>query len=342
MPRASERVHKRRMKRGIAVLAGVFACGCHAPADEGVGRQKSAVRGGAADRGDASVVAIYGEGIVLCTGTVISPRVIVTAAHCLHPDLLSGHNLSEVEIRVGSSAFFPDRHLAIADGVYHPDFDPANLNLLGNPDVGLIRLAEPIDVPPIAIHRGELLDELLVDAPLRIVGYGVTAFGEDDYGTKREATAQIKSIPEDSISLRPAAMCAGDSGGPYFFESGGQEHVVAVHSNGNCTTSSEGTRLDVVYESFVRPFVEQDCVADDYCLELCETIADPDCASGQGGAGGAGGAGGGDETGGSVPDDDDDQNDGCGVGGAGPSGWTSFFVLTALAAWSRTKRSRRR
>lgn len=337
MPRSSEHEHMQRMKRGIVVLAGMLAWGCHTPSDERVGREGAAVRGGAAARGDAAVVAIYGEAIVLCTGTVISPRVIVTAAHCLHPDLLSGHDLSEVEVRVGSSAFFPDRHLAIAEGVYHPDFDPTNLNLLGNPDVGLVRLAEPIDVPPVAIHRGELLDELLVDAPLRIVGYGVTAFGEDDYGTKREATAQIKSIPEDSISLRPAAMCAGDSGGPYLFESGGQEHIVAVHSNGNCTTTSEGTRLDAVYESFVRPFVEHDCVADGYCLELCETVADPDCASGLG----AGGAGGGDETGGATAEDDDQEEDGCRAATSKASGWTSLVVLGALAAWSRARGSRR-
>lgn len=203
----------------------------------------------------------------------------------------------------------------------------------------MIRLAEPIDVPPIAIHRGELLDELLVDAPLRIVGYGVTAYGEDDYGTKREAAAQIRRIPEDSISLRPAAMCAGDSGGPYFFESGGKEHIVAVHSNGNCTTSSEGTRLDVVYESFVRPFVEEDCVADGYCLELCETVADPDCASGEGGEGGVGG---GDGTGGSAAEDDDQQDDdGCSAASSKAPGWTSLFVLGALAAWNRTRSSRR-
>lgn len=99
------------MKRSIAALVGFLACGCLAPTEE-VARERSPVRDGAADRGDSAVVAIYGEEIVLCTGTVISPRVIITAAHCLHPDLLNGHDLSEVEVRVGSSAFFPDRHLA--------------------------------------------------------------------------------------------------------------------------------------------------------------------------------------------------------------------------------------
>jgi hypothetical protein len=43
-----------------------------------------AVTAGTADDGDDAVVALLMDGFAYCTGTAIAPRVVVTAAHCIH------------------------------------------------------------------------------------------------------------------------------------------------------------------------------------------------------------------------------------------------------------------
>ena len=66
--------------------------GCGGSPLERVGSGSSAIVGGEEDPGDPAVVAIYAAssaGSALCTGEVIAPRVVLTAAHCI-PDRLGG------------------------------------------------------------------------------------------------------------------------------------------------------------------------------------------------------------------------------------------------------------
>jgi MYXO-CTERM domain-containing protein len=339
-----------------ARMCAVWACsfcvaGCIG-GSEPIGRERVAVRMGVEDAGDPAVVSIYKEAVVLCTGTLVTPRVIVTAAHCLHPDMLNGTPIIDLEVRVGTSAFFPDGKLTIAEGTPHPDFDPSSLDLDGNPDVGVLRLAEPAVMPgaaepiaPLGTHHESIPALLVPGAPLRVVGYGVTAYGAMDYATKRQTNAAIDAIDVTSIELTPAVMCAGDSGGPYLFSHEGREYVVAVHSNGNCTSTSEGTPIATVYDSFVLPFIERDCVADGACLALCKNVVDPDCASdAEGGGGGSAGGDdddGGDDDGGGDGETDETDDGGCTVEGASTSPPDTGWLFVAFAATAVRLRRRR-
>lgn len=261
----------------IPWLALVGATGCALPA-ESVGAAASAVRSGTEDDADPAVVAVYIEETVLCSGTLVSPRVVVTAAHCLDPSYLGTHAISDIEVRFGKKLFSPDFIVNVVEGVSHPSYDIQQPFDSDAPDVAVLRLGAPVDVAPVDLPDDAATKALVYGAPLRVVGFGITAYGLEDYGTKRQATTKVNSLIEWSVKPSPALMCSGDSGGPYLLEAGGREVLAAVHSNGNCFSDNIGYRVDVLMSDFVLPFVEADCIEDGVCTRACRTVIDPDCA----------------------------------------------------------------
>ncbi|SRR5258706_12864651 len=154
--------------------------------------------------------------LVLCSGTLIAPTVVLTAGHCL--------TLHPVAARV---AIFPDGVdvviLDVARWEVHPDFD---LNRLAVADVAALVLAAPVtDVAPLT---------LVTVPPRRRLRGTIIGFGDDPEGTtgvKRAGRVRLGRCPravrkvgiapgqlDGSICWRPRRRgqdtCHGDSGGP--------------------------------------------------------------------------------------------------------------------------------
>ena len=185
-----------------------------------------------------------------CSGTLISPTVVLTAGHCTQAWLTEGTPEEELPVYVT----FEQNADRDPDDAYegtpvtHPDYDGFF------PDVGVVILEAPVEE---ITTYGKLPDEYLVDSlergtRLTAVGYGVQDFevgGEPPRPTgeltRYKATVRylgtngvdnglgsdrfIKT-KEASAGQGGEGTCFGDSGGPYFLDD--QRTIVAVTSFG--------------------------------------------------------------------------------------------------------------
>src|SRR5262249_46677693 len=146
----------RRTSIAATLLAGALGwVGCSSD----VRHSGNGIAGGIPDPGDPAVVGLLDGGKIMCTGTLIAPTTVLTAAHCLilvNPSaVLFGWDLGGGE------------QIGVLVSIAPPSY------VLGPPkhDRGLIRLRKPVSVPPLSIRRHGF-DATVVGAPLIVVGFG--------------------------------------------------------------------------------------------------------------------------------------------------------------------------
>jgi hypothetical protein len=228
---------------------------------------------------DPAVVALtVPSGAIFCTGTLISPSVIATAAHCIDDG-----GSAEFSAFFGSDTQDGEgARVTVLEKQQHLDW---NGNLSGGNDIGLLRLAFPADVTlPIPVNV-EPLDSHLGET-IRVVGFGINdpAEGTID-GKKRTGEQALASLSGDFFEAADdtVVLCNGDSGGPAFFSVGGVEALAGINSYtfGNCdvTRPSGYTNVSLFAEDFVIPWIEENdpaCGEDGLCARL-GCLDDPDC-----------------------------------------------------------------
>ncbi len=234
-----------KLARWLAGVGCVGAClGCSSDAPEDVGRSGSAITGGALDTGDPSVVAIVGAKGLDCTGTLVSPYLVLTAGHCTTADIVQGGS-----VVIGSSLAAPAASIPIARAVPHPQFD---LGSLTN-DVALLVLASAASPTPVALGTSAPA----VGESVEIVGWGVTSADASIDGKKRQGTTSITAVAATTfaVSAAPSQPCSGDSGGPALSSAGGSASIVGVTSHGDvgCVQGATYTRVDAYLASFIQP-----------------------------------------------------------------------------------------
>lgn len=219
-----------------------------------------------------------------CSGALIRPDVVLTAAHCVDRfgfpgALLTGAMVTTVD-RMPATLADPSwvRARRIVIHPYWPR-DPVYVN-----DLGFVELERPItDVTPAPI-RIRPLSAFDTGRTMKTVGFGRTAPNSVSDQIRRVVELPLDRFDETHIRLGilgDAGVCAGDSGGPSFLlDPDGVRRVVGIHSftytPSNCTDGLD-TRVDV-HTEFIRGFLADagaSCLEDGLCKPGCP--ADPDC-----------------------------------------------------------------
>jgi len=222
-----------------------------------VDRQSSSIVGGYTYEGMPAVGALAYNGSQHCTGTLIGPRKVVTAGHCVE-----GFSASRMQFVIGPSLSQAQYVLDVASIEAHPLYNGSSITN----DIGLVILAEDAPVAPMGVVRN--MDSSWVGKSLFFVGYGVDdGYQQTGAGTKRAVWMPISSLTSTTFRYDQSNKntCNGDSGGPAFYEDSSGEYLVAgVTSYGDyyCTSYGVDTRVDA-YLDFLNVSADQDDPVDD-------------------------------------------------------------------------------
>lgn len=203
-----------------------LGCGGNDPSDVA----EHDIVGGVAARGrHPAVLAIDIGGEMLCTGTLVAPRVVMTARHCVSqttsavacpawgPQILGEHLARSLILRAGDDAATGEI-VAVGESLVVPDSD-----VLCDADIAFLLLDRdvegivPLDVRREPVHDGDRL---------RVVGYGKTR-DAGGAGKKRLRTNVAVTAVSDAEFVAGESACGGDSGGPALDDAGAIAGVVS-------------------------------------------------------------------------------------------------------------------
>ncbi len=273
-----------------------------------------------------AVGALTAEGGAFCTGALIAPDVVLTAAHCV--DYLVETEGEDQRFFTGPGApGYLDGGITVDGAVGHPDYDGWSA------DIGLVFLAEEALEAPVFVHVDEMVEDEWVGEWVTLVGYGITGDGESDSGEKLMTEVEVYAFDEDVFFHYTAGTnaCFGDSGGPSLaeFEEGwrilGVLSAVFPHLHDDTVCIGGGgyqIRVDL-YLDWIEEYALVNVEPGDD-----DTTGDDDTGD--------------DDTGGGPPDEDDDldDDDACQCRQAPRRAPAGALAIAALAALLASRRRR--
>ncbi|WP_246660943.1 MULTISPECIES: S1 family peptidase [unclassified Tardiphaga] len=233
-------------------IAALVALALIAPASAMVGGAPESSSGIA-----ASVITIVGSRGNFCSGALIAPDLVLTAAHCLH-----GNTDTKIVLYDASRApsLRDVRRVAL-----HPQFNPQGIQARrASADVALLQLSQPLSKPVAAL--GVPLEPIAAGQSFTIAGIGVTRPGDGKSGGTVRAASLISTSQPGRLQIRlvdPASgglgACTGDSGAPVVQPQSGRATIIGVvsWSTGPNNTAGCGGLTGVTPLTLYRDWVVQ-------------------------------------------------------------------------------------
>lgn len=238
--------------RGIVAIAGLWTL-------------TTAIYGGETVTESEGVAAVrfswrVGNASGSCSGSLIAPRSVLTAAHCVRTPRDRPRQIRRARIGNPNGT---TQNVRVAEVVVHPDYAPAHPER-GN-DLAILKLADDARATPMPLVADD--SNISQGAPLRVWGFGITRARSNRATRLREARLELLSpfhcFSGDVQGMARTRMCGanpssgvcpGDSGAPVLVEVGGtwrQLGVVslAIDNAQRCTESATVlTRLSAFSE----------------------------------------------------------------------------------------------
>lgn len=214
-----------------------------------------------------SVVMILNQNSVgsasICTGTFISPTIILTAAHCVSDDK------NDLIVQMGNSIFSEQEMISfnVIAVEKHEKYQKTEN------DLALIRVEEnkTVSVIPVALAKDKDLSNKKM---MTLLGYGVNQLEESDdefqgAGDLRRLNVLASRVKMSRTSFtidqsQGSGACHGDSGGPAFVTLQDHKLVLAGVASGvvqsedetDCTNQSVYTKVSM-YNSWIFKSIQE-------------------------------------------------------------------------------------
>lgn len=207
----------------------------------------------------------------ICTGTLITPNVFLTASHCtqyvqtdLAPEGYTVFVSFDKSIPFGDKTTSKTRLLAVSNIVTNPNYNQAQSD---SGDIAVLILASAVKgLTPATLPKCGLLDQLVAQNGLkgavftaagyglqnRVVGGGVPYYQHANPIPRMYSFSSFDSLNGGYIRLSQnpstgdGGTCFGDSGGPNFLTVNGQQILAAITITGDsvCRSTNVDYRLD--------------------------------------------------------------------------------------------------